>query len=157
MNTREPNTPSPTSPHAQELQAEGIWACKNLSCFSQTPFRAKQDARKSELEGLQRKLASTGGEGLSRLWCCDAQSNTFPTSTELAVLKQTMSQSRCLSAVTDSCKPMVHRTDACVSPTLRTLGDTPHQDCRSSRAGQPQADSPAEDDHSSYVRPASCE
>ena len=87
--------PSPTSPHAQELQAEGIWACKNISCFSQTPFRAEQDARKSELEGLQRKLASTGGEGMSRLWCCVAQSNTFPTSTELAVLKQTMSQSWC--------------------------------------------------------------
>ena len=117
---------SPTSPHAQELQAEGVWACKNLSCFSQTPFRAEQDARKSELEGLQRKLASTGGEGMSRLWCCVAQSNTFPTSTELAVLKQTMSQSRCLSAVTDSCKPTIHRTDACVSHNPEdTWGHTP--------------------------------
>ena len=42
----------------------------------------------SELEGLQRKLASIGGEGMLRLRWCVAQSNTFPTSTELAVLKQ---------------------------------------------------------------------
>ena len=69
----------------------------------------------SELEGLQRKLASIGGEGMSRLRWCVAQSKTFATSTELAVLKQTMSHLWCQLTVTDTCNPTVHMTDACVS------------------------------------------
>jgi len=80
----------------------------------------------SELEGLQRKLVSTGGEGMSRFRWCIAQSNTFPTSTELAVLKQTMSQSWCQLTVTDTCNPIVHMTDARVSHNPEdTWGQTP--------------------------------
>ena len=69
----------------------------------------------SELEGLQRKLASIGGDGMSRLWWYVAQSKTFVPSTELAVLKQTMSQSWYQLTVTDTCNPTVHMTDVCVS------------------------------------------
>ena len=89
----------------------------------------------SELEGLQRKLASIGGEGMSSLQWCVAQSKTFATSTELAVLKQTMSQLWCQLTVTDTCNPTVHMTDACVSHNPEdTWGHTP-QDGRSSWAG----------------------
>ena len=55
--------PSPTSPHAQELQAGGIWTHEKPSCFSYIPFRAEQDARMSELEGLQRNLLVQGERG----------------------------------------------------------------------------------------------
>ena len=110
----------------------------------------------SELEGLQRKLASIGGDGMSRLWWCVAQSNTFPTSTELAVLKQTMLQSWCQSSVIDTHTTLQFTGLMPVFPTtMRTLGDTPHQDYRSSRAGGPWADSIAAGYISSYVRPAS--
>ena len=46
--------PSPTSPHNQELQAGGMWTHGKPSCFSQILFRAEQDARMRELEGLQK-------------------------------------------------------------------------------------------------------
>ena len=81
-------TPSLTSPHIQQLQwSKGMWNSENLPCFFQTPLRAEQDARMSELEGVHRRLTSTGGMGMSRLWSYLGQWNTlFPTNTELAIL-----------------------------------------------------------------------
>lgn len=52
----------------------------------QIPLRAEEDTSTSELEGLQRKLTSTEGEGVSKHYL--AEFNTlFPTKTELAILK----------------------------------------------------------------------
>lgn len=65
--TQGTKTPSPTSPHAQELQAGGIWTHEKPSRFSQIPFRAEQDARMTELEGLQRKLARIRERGCKAL------------------------------------------------------------------------------------------
>ena len=132
-----------------------IWTHEKPSCFSQTPFRSEQDARMSEMEGLKIKLTRIGDRGCKVLVYV-AQDIIFPTSTELAVLKQTMLQSWCQSSVIDTHTTLQFTGLMPVFPTtMRTLGDTPHQDYRSSRAGGPWADSIAAGYISSYVRPAS--
>lgn len=75
-----PNTPSSTSPHAQESQhPRESRPHEKLSCFSASPLRVEQGIRKRELQSLQRKLTSTEGEGMSRLWYYLAQCNIlFP-------------------------------------------------------------------------------
>ena len=105
---------------------------ENLPCFSQTPLRAEQDARMSELEGLHRRLSGTGGTGMSRLWSYLGQWNTLsPTNTELAILWEPWHQ----PTVTHTCNPTFYMTDSCVSTTLKILKNTPHKDWRSSLAG----------------------
>ena len=102
-----------------------IWTHEKPSCFSQTPFRAERDARMSEMAELKRKLARIGDRGC-KVPVYVAQNIIFPTSTELAVLKQTMSQSWYQSSVIDTHNPTVHRTDACVSHNPEdTWGHTP--------------------------------
>ena len=77
------------------------------------------------MEGLKRKLARMG-DGGCKVLVYIVQNITFPTSTELAVLKQTMSQSWCQLTVTDTCNPTVHMTDTCVSLNPEdTWGHTP--------------------------------
>jgi len=134
-----------------------IWTHEKPSCFSQTPFRAERDARMSEMKGLKIKLARIWDRGCKVLVYV-AQDIIFPTSTELAVLKQTMSQSWCQSSVIDTHVTLQFTGLMPVFPTtMRTLGDTPRQDYRSSRVGGPWANSTAAGYISSYVRPASCE
>ena len=115
---------------------EGTHTCEKPSCFFQTPLRAEQDARMSELEGLQRQLICTGEEGMSRLWYYVAQCNSlFPTNTELTVLKQICSR----HGITQ--QSQTHVTlhfmwlTATFSTTLRTLGNKPHKARTTSLAG----------------------
>ena len=56
-----PNTPSPTSTQAQEFSRNAdLW---KVILFLLNSVRSEQDARMSELEGLQRRLTSTGKRG----------------------------------------------------------------------------------------------
>ena len=138
---------------------EGIRTCEKPSCFFQISFRAEQDAIMNEMECLQRKLTSTGVEGMSRLWSYLAQCNNtlFLKNTELAVLKQTMWHPWQQSAVTDMCNPTVHMTDSYVFHNLEdTWGHTPPGLQIFPGKGL-QADSTAAGYHSSHLRPASCE
>ena len=80
---------------------------------------------------------------MSRLWWCVAQSIIFPTGTELTVLKQ-LCHSHGVSPQSQTCVTLQFTGLTPVFPsTLKTLGDTPHQDCRSSQAGGPWADNAA--------------
>ena len=74
--------------------------------------------------GSSKKLASTGGEGMSRLWCCPKYH--FSHKHWARYPETTMSQSWCQSSVTDTCNPTVHMTDTCVSLNPEdTWGHTP--------------------------------
>ena len=105
--------------------------------------------------GSSKKLASTGGEGMSRLWCYPKYHFSHK---HWARYPKQLCHSHGVSPQSQTRVTLQFTWLMSVFPTnLRTLGDTHPQDGRSSRAGWPQADSPAADDHSSYVRPASCE
>ena len=84
-----------------------IWTHEKPSCFSQTPFRAERDARMSEMAELKRKLARIGDRGC-KVPVYVAQNIIFPTSTELAILKQTMSQSWYETAWAKIRKPLLN-------------------------------------------------